>query len=181
MRSCIGTLQPRWRPAPSPDKSVSGVARRTCCTVASRVGSREVCQGQTSSRKTRSRPDGAPSLKTWCPEPWRCAAEARSTRCDGQKRPHVPSCTRPLTILLAANPVLQPIASLSKLQEKPVSKVLVLYYSTDGDVDVMSQAVAEGARSTGTQVDIKRVPEIVPAEIARPVARRSLCSRSSPT
>lgn len=28
-------------------------------------------------------------------------------------------------------------------------------------------AVAEGARATGTEVDIKRVPELVPEEVAR--------------
>ena len=31
----------------------------------------------------------------------------------------------------------------------------------------MANAVAEGARETGAQVDIKRVPELVPDEIAR--------------
>ncbi len=45
-------------------------------------------------------------------------------------------------------------------------KVLVLYYSSYGHIETMAQAVAEGARSTGAQVDIKRVPELVPQEIA---------------
>jgi NAD(P)H dehydrogenase (quinone) len=31
----------------------------------------------------------------------------------------------------------------------------------------MAKAVAEGAREAGTHVDIKRVPELVPEEIAR--------------
>lgn len=48
-----------------------------------------------------------------------------------------------------------------------MSKVLVLYYSTYGHIETMAQAVAEGARSTGASVDIKRVPETVPEEIAR--------------
>lgn len=48
-----------------------------------------------------------------------------------------------------------------------MSKVLVLYYSTYGHLETMAQAVAEGARSTGATVDVKRVPETVPAEIAR--------------
>lgn len=43
-----------------------------------------------------------------------------------------------------------------------MSKVLVLYYSTYGHIETMAQAVAAGA-----QVDVKRVPETVPAEIAR--------------
>lgn len=46
-----------------------------------------------------------------------------------------------------------------------MSKVLVLYYSTWGHVEAMAQAVAEGAKSVpGTTVDIKRVPETMPAE-----------------
>ena len=48
-----------------------------------------------------------------------------------------------------------------------MSKVLVLYYSTYGHIETMAQAVAEGARSTGATVDLKRVPETVPAEIAQ--------------
>ena len=48
-----------------------------------------------------------------------------------------------------------------------MSKVLVLYYSTYGHLETMAQAVEEGARSTGATVDVKRVPETVPAEIAR--------------
>jgi NAD(P)H dehydrogenase (quinone) len=38
-------------------------------------------------------------------------------------------------------------------------KVLVLYYSSYGHIETMAQAIAEGARSTGATVDIKRVPE----------------------
>ena len=48
-----------------------------------------------------------------------------------------------------------------------MSKVLVLYYSTYGHIETMAQAVAEGARATAAQVDVKRVPETVPAEIAK--------------
>lgn len=48
-----------------------------------------------------------------------------------------------------------------------MSKVLVLYHSTYGHIETMAQAVAEGARSTGATVNIKRVPELVPEEIAR--------------
>jgi NAD(P)H dehydrogenase (quinone) len=48
-----------------------------------------------------------------------------------------------------------------------MSKVLVLYYSSYGHVEAMAAAVAEGAGETGAQVDIKRVPEIVPDEVAR--------------
>lgn len=48
-----------------------------------------------------------------------------------------------------------------------MAKVLVLYYSTYGHMETMAQAVAEGARSTGASVDVKRVPETVPPEIAK--------------
>src|SRR5215831_1413664 len=55
----------------------------------------------------------------------------------------------------------------TKIKEKMMSKVLVLYYSSYGHIEAMANAVAEGARQAGAQVDIKRVPELVPEEIAR--------------
>jgi len=48
-----------------------------------------------------------------------------------------------------------------------MSKVLVLYYSSYGHIETMAYAVAEGARAAGASVDIRRVPETVPEEIAR--------------
>jgi NAD(P)H dehydrogenase (quinone) len=49
-----------------------------------------------------------------------------------------------------------------------MTKVLVLYYSAYGHVETMAEAVAEGARSVpGTEVAVKRVPELVPEEVAR--------------
>ena len=48
-----------------------------------------------------------------------------------------------------------------------MAKVLVLYYSTYGHIEKMAEAIAEGARGAGAQVDIKRVPETVPEEVAR--------------
>jgi len=48
-----------------------------------------------------------------------------------------------------------------------MSKVLVLYYSSYGHIEKMAEAVAEGARETGAHVDIKRVPETAPVEIAK--------------
>lgn len=48
-----------------------------------------------------------------------------------------------------------------------MTKVLVLYYSAYGHIETMAQAVAEGARETGAQVDIKRVPDLVPEEVAK--------------
>lgn len=48
-----------------------------------------------------------------------------------------------------------------------MAKVLVLYYSSWGHIEQMAEAVAEGARSAGATVDIKRVPELVPDDVAK--------------
>jgi NAD(P)H dehydrogenase (quinone) len=48
-----------------------------------------------------------------------------------------------------------------------MTKVLVLYYSSWGHVETMAEAVAEGVREAGAEVTIKRVPELVPEEVAR--------------
>lgn len=48
-----------------------------------------------------------------------------------------------------------------------MTKVLVLYYSTYGHVETMAMAVAEGAREAGADVAVKRVPELMPVEVAR--------------
>ena len=48
-----------------------------------------------------------------------------------------------------------------------MSRILVLYYSAYGHIERMAEAIAEGARETGATVDIKRVPELVPDEVAR--------------
>jgi len=48
-----------------------------------------------------------------------------------------------------------------------MAKVLVLYYSAYGHIEKMAHAVAEGAREAGAHVDIKRVPETVPDDVAK--------------
>lgn len=48
-----------------------------------------------------------------------------------------------------------------------MTKVLVLYYSSYGHIETMAHAVAEGVRAAGAEVDIKRVAELVPEEIAK--------------
>ena len=49
-----------------------------------------------------------------------------------------------------------------------MTKVLVLYYSSYGHVETMAAAVAEGAADVdGVTVSVKRVPELVPEEVAR--------------
>jgi NAD(P)H dehydrogenase (quinone) len=49
-----------------------------------------------------------------------------------------------------------------------MAKILVLYYSMYGHIETMAEAVAEGARSVGSSVsvDVKRVPETIPADKA---------------
>ncbi len=48
-----------------------------------------------------------------------------------------------------------------------MTKVLVLYYSSWGHIEQMAYAAAEGAREAGADVVVKRVPELVPAEVAK--------------
>ena len=48
-----------------------------------------------------------------------------------------------------------------------MTKVLILYYSAYGHMERMAQAVAEGVREAGAHAEIKRVPELVPEEIAK--------------
>jgi NAD(P)H dehydrogenase (quinone) len=48
-----------------------------------------------------------------------------------------------------------------------MAKVLVLYYSSYGHIETMAEAIAQGAREAGAQVDIKRVPETAPLEVAQ--------------
>ncbi|NVP58029.1 NAD(P)H:quinone oxidoreductase type IV [Mycoplana rhizolycopersici] len=48
-----------------------------------------------------------------------------------------------------------------------MARVLVLYYSAYGHIETMANAVAEGAKSAGADVVVKRVPELVPEEVAK--------------
>jgi NAD(P)H dehydrogenase (quinone) len=49
-----------------------------------------------------------------------------------------------------------------------MTKVLIVYYSMYGHVEILANAVAEGVRSIeGTEVAIKRVPELMPEDVAR--------------
>jgi len=48
-----------------------------------------------------------------------------------------------------------------------MAKVLVLYYSSYGHIETMAEAVAQGARDAGAEVDIKRVPETAPEAVAK--------------
>ncbi|HPA20150.1 MAG TPA: NAD(P)H:quinone oxidoreductase [Verrucomicrobiae bacterium] len=54
-----------------------------------------------------------------------------------------------------------------------MSKILVVYYSMYGHIERMAAAVAEGARSVeGTDVTLKRVPELIPAETLKKAGAR---------
>ena len=48
-----------------------------------------------------------------------------------------------------------------------MTKVLVLYYSSWGHMEAMAQAAAKGAREAGADVTVKRVPELVPEDVAK--------------
>lgn len=48
-----------------------------------------------------------------------------------------------------------------------MARILVLYYSSYGHVETMAHAVADGARAAGATVDIRRVAETVPEQLAR--------------
>ncbi len=49
-----------------------------------------------------------------------------------------------------------------------MTKILVLYYSTYGHIETMAENVAAGAREVeGANVVVKRVPELVPEDVAR--------------
>ena len=48
-----------------------------------------------------------------------------------------------------------------------MTKVLILYYSSYGHVEAMAWAAAEGVRAGGGQAVVKRVPELVPLDVAQ--------------
>jgi len=48
-----------------------------------------------------------------------------------------------------------------------LAKVLVLYYSSWGHIEAMAKAAAEGAKAAGADVVVKRVPELVPEDVAK--------------
>lgn len=47
-----------------------------------------------------------------------------------------------------------------------MARILVLYYSSYGHLAQMADAVADGVRGAGQEVDVLRVPETAPAEVA---------------
>src|SRR5690606_4138873 len=88
----------------------------------------------------------------------RAGGAARRHACGSRPQAHPQSPTITLAITLTRLPP----------TESCMTKVLVLYYSSYGHVEAMAQAAAEGARSVpGAEVTIKRVPELVPEDVAK--------------
>jgi len=48
-----------------------------------------------------------------------------------------------------------------------MTKILVLYYSTYGHIEKLAGSIAAGAASTGADVTVKRVPELMTPEVAK--------------
>lgn len=48
-----------------------------------------------------------------------------------------------------------------------MARLLVLYYSSYGHMEQMAWAAAEGVREAGAEAVVKRVPELVPEDVAR--------------
>ena len=61
------------------------------------------------------------------------------------------------------------ITSYRPAAAAPPTRVLVLYYSSYGHIEAMAYAEAEGAKQAGADVVVKRVPELVPEEVAQKV------------
>jgi NAD(P)H dehydrogenase (quinone) len=59
------------------------------------------------------------------------------------------------------------LAVLCVLQGAQMTKVLILYYSSYGHVEAMALAEAEGVRAGGGEAVVKRVPELVPLDVAK--------------
>ena len=46
-----------------------------------------------------------------------------------------------------------------------MARILVLYHSINGHIETMAYAVADGVREAGAEVEVRRVPETLPAEV----------------
>src|ERR1700722_1614563 len=113
----------------------------------------------TASRSATRRGSRSPRWKipSWC---W-------STRRKPDQQSHMTtSCAglRPRTQPASDQPR---INQTTRKRRPTMPKVLVLYYSAYGHIETMANAVAEGARGAGASVDIKRVPELVPPDVAK--------------
>ncbi len=85
---------------------------------------------------------------------------------DGETGDPIPG--RPRNPIMDSRPGIGYTVSGTATGRCTMTRILVLYYSMYGHVETMASAVAEGARGIeGTDVTIKRVPELMPEEVAR--------------
>jgi len=67
------------------------------------------------------------------------------------------------------------------------AKILVVFYSRDGSVEALAQAVGEGAREAGAEVRLRRVPDLVSPAVMANVpgweerSKRMLAEYGAPT
>jgi NAD(P)H dehydrogenase (quinone) len=67
------------------------------------------------------------------------------------------------------------------------SNILIAFYSRDGAVEALAEAVAEGARDAGAEVRLRRVPDIVSADVMAKVpgweerSKKMLAEYGAPT
>src|SRR3974390_1686518 len=60
------------------------------------------------------------------------------------------------------------LSMLNNEESEVMSKILIVYYSSYGHVESMARAQAEGcAGVSGVEVSVKRVPELMPPEVAK--------------
>jgi NAD(P)H dehydrogenase (quinone) len=70
---------------------------------------------------------------------------------------------------------------------QPRANILVAFYSRDGSVEALAKAVAQGASESGADVRLRRVPDIVSADVMAKVpgweerSKRMLAEYGSPT
>src|SRR6516225_8686338 len=67
------------------------------------------------------------------------------------------------------------------------ANILVVFYSRDGSVEALAKAVGEGARDAGADVRLRRVPDLVSADVMAKVpgweerSKKMLAEYGSPT
>jgi len=70
---------------------------------------------------------------------------------------------------------------------EPKANILVAFYSRDGSIEALAKAISEGAREAGAEVRLRRVPDIVSAEVMAKVpgweerSKRMLAEYGAPT
>lgn len=80
-----------------------------------------------------------------------------------------PRCDPGFAPFKYVNPLFESGYKQAELEKEPEmkAKILVLYYSTYGHTERLANAIAEGAREAGAEATVKRVPELMPLEVAQ--------------